>query len=161
MESEEEGFWWISQAQTKTVKISLFSGVLGHILCNLFLMYYSSASLWSFFVNCLEPLDKKGGAILLMEEILHHVGCHTNLVNTGISTTNVNWFSRPISEPSTVCRSTHLVAQVYYVGVATGVDYGDCGDCWNSLKNSRQDVKKTNWDSIRKPQFFEICPHFF
>ena len=82
-----------------------------------------------FFRKLLGTSRQKGGAILLMEEILHHVGCHTNLVNTGISTTNVNWFSCPISEPSTVCRSTHLVAQVYYVGAATGVDYGDCGDC--------------------------------
>ena len=37
-----------------------------------------------------------------LSEILNNQGCFWNLGNNGISTTNLNWFSRRISEPSTV-----------------------------------------------------------
>ena len=36
------------------------------------------------------------------ENILHHLGWDWNLVNNGISTTNLNWWVYRISEPSTV-----------------------------------------------------------
>ena len=39
--------------------------------------------------------------ILLLEDILHHLECKKlNPVNDGKKTTNLNWFSRRISEPS-------------------------------------------------------------